>query len=882
MAAKKSKAAMLAPNAPRAGPSSGSPGNLNPNTDAARANTQQFTNKSKRKNRKAKKSAADSDANPGNAQGTRAGNLEEATKADLKKDSKDDPKLMDAHWEDKKIVPTKKSSEKPIRREPLIVNGMDRRSRESQMSGSSQTNGHANNTGNARGDGAALENNFGSYSLTLPCIRSEPNESIATEHRQDNRPSRPPPGIDNYNSRPSGYHVSRFSFSQNSSGSRQDNFAGRHVAQQPPQTGYITPEGTIFGGHIDSEGSSPTHSNPAGFHGGPPFSTYPISHTHGGPTYSPTPGWNEYSNPFHGSQEPREIVPGYRPVPRNAYGQLLCMPNNGYSYPHMAGSPSPPYAPGQGYDPYFAGTHGPYGNGNWPGHHHTNSLQHGSVQSYQEPLAVEEPQPHLVKSVGSGHSSERQSILGDSTVMNVEATPTEHRLNSGLNDVIKPVSDTSAMVQNFTLMETPVSSAGASRPSIDEIGPDRIANLYHLDGLPGQLLDAFQTGLWADYQMVLESATNKFLPIIFPIHAVVVSRSPRLNALLKTPSVNATRTIRVIAESSFHQPAAVETCLRHLYGLPILTQYQLTCLLLLSFSSNENGSLPSTSKRSQLDLALCYMVTGNFLCMPEITNRGYELAKDLINWDTLERVMEFGLDPHSFAIDVLSDRVATPNSVSQGTSYRDDGTESSTLRSDTSSMGIAGKLVIGAFEFIADNIPSNFKLDTEAHVAQMRDRIPCNPEGLRGTLLSNPRLAAVKFGDFESLNDRRPSYECTIISTIFLALPFGYLSKLFHYMKAMSVLNHNLAEEIVTERERRRIRILRARKINGDSEYKIDEVKSAEKSSLGWEESIRTDHGKSVNVTLARTWTGIDYSGTTRRRSSHVSSPHGSPRPRKS
>lgn len=693
---------------------------------------------------------------------------------------------------------------------------------------------------------------------------------------QNNLPPRPPPGIDNYRSRPSRYNVSQSSFSQNSSGSRQNNFAGRYAAQQPPQTGYTTPGDITFGGHIDSVGSSPTHSNLADFHGGPPFSTYPISHTHGGPTYSPPPGWNGYSNPFHGSQEPREFVPGYPPVPRDAYGQPLYMPPYGHAYPPMAGIPSPPYAPSQDYGPYSSGTNGLYGNGNWPRHHPTHSIQHGSVQSHQGHFAVEQPQ---TGSVGSDHSSERQSFLGDSTIMNVETTPTEYRLNPGSNNENKDVSGQSAMVQDVSPMDTCVSSPGASRFSTDGMGSDRIGNLNHLDGLPGQLLVAFQTCNWADYQMVLESATNKFLPITFPIHAVVVSRSPRLNALLKAPSVTATRTIRVIAESSFLQPTAVETCLRHLYGLPILTQHQLACLPLLSFGSNEHGSQPSTSTLSQMDLALCYMVTGNFLSMPEITNRGFELAKNLIHWDTLERVMKFGLDPHSFAIDVLGDRFATPNSFSQDTSYRDDGTESSTLRSDTSSMEIAGKLVMAAFEFIADNMPSNFQLDTEAHVAQMPDRIPCNPEDLRGTVLSNPHLAAVKFGDFESLNDRRPSYESTVISTIFLALPFGYLSELFDGMKSKSAFNHKLAEEIVTERERRRIRILRARKINGDSESKNDEVKSAETSPLGWEESIRAVNNKDVDVTFTRTWTGLDYSGTTKRR---VSSPCGSSRSRKS
>lgn len=162
MAAKKSKSAMLASNATRAGSSSSGPtGKVTPNTNATQANTQQFTNKSKRKSKKGKKPNAGSDADPGNASGNRAENPKEATKVDPKKDSKHGPKSKDAHGESKKVVPTEKNAEKSIRSEPFIVNGMDRRSKESQMSGS-QINSHANNTTNARDHSAALPNNFGS------------------------------------------------------------------------------------------------------------------------------------------------------------------------------------------------------------------------------------------------------------------------------------------------------------------------------------------------------------------------------------------------------------------------------------------------------------------------------------------------------------------------------------------------------------------------------------------------------------------------------------------------------------------------------------------------------------------------------------------------
>ena len=866
MAAKKSKSARPAPNASQAGSSSSrSTGNVTPSTDATQANTQQFTNKSKRKSKKSKKPATGNDAGPGNAkEPTKEAPVMVDPKYGSKDDPKpkDDPKFRDTYKGNKKATTAEKNSEKPIRSEPFIVNGMDRQTRQRQMSGSG-TNNHANNTGSFQGHGATLSNISSKHYFNPPCLYSRSDQLCATEPLQNNLTMKPPARNANYHSRLSSYNISS-SFTPNSSGSRRNNFAGPNAAQPRPRTGYLTPGGIIFG-HVDSHGSQAAPPNPAGFHAssGPSFPTYPVPTNHGGSMYSAAPSWNEISNPFHSTRDPAEFHPGYPPVSHDSYGQPLYMPPYGYPYPHMAGIPSPPYDHNQDYDPYSStGTPATYSNEHWSGHHHTSSIQHAPVQSHYGELA-EQPQP-LSAGVGSGYSSERQSIMGDKTITNFGVAQTENSLNPGSNAGNRPVPDTSAVALEVTPTETRVSSPGAGGSLEDGTVSNRTGNLDYLPGLPGQLLDAFQSGNWADYQLVLESASNQFLPITFPIHAVVVSRSPRLDALLRTPSIAASRTIRLVAGDSFLQPAAVETCLRHLYGLPILTQNQLTCLPLLPSGPNEHGTLPSTSNLSQMDLALCYIVTGNFLSMPEVTNRGFELAKNLIHWDTLERIMKFVLDPHSFAIETLGERASTPNSVCQGTSYREDGTESSTLQSESSGQE-TGKLMMAAFEFIADNLPSDFQLDTESHVVQMPDRIPYNPEDLRGTVRSNPRLATVKFGDFEPLNGRKTSHENTIISAILVALPFGYLSELFGIMKTKSVLSPKLAEEVVTEREKRRTRILRARKLNGDREYKNDEVKSAKASPLGWEESLQArGNCEEAGVTLIRTWTDFNYSRTTK------------------
>ncbi|KAK2765198.1 hypothetical protein FQN54_008897 [Arachnomyces sp. PD_36] len=891
MVSKKTKSARLASSTPRPGSScsrSASTGN-DPSQDApAQANAQAFPkNKSKRRNKKPNKPAVGSDADPEKTPESRTHTSKDgrqtAPKADHKELSKSDSGSNDVNMKQKKSCTTEnpevpiplktnveKTVKKPMRGEPFIVNGIDRRSRESQMS-ASQTNSYASSVDNFQETGAAWPNGSGSHSLALTYTLGNTDEynSTTIEPYQNALPALAPSRAQTHQTRPSSLSASSTSFSPIFSGSQHHDYVGRpHTAQQPPRGGYFNPGGVIFGGHFDSGESSPHHPDVVGPHSqAGAFPAHPVPHTHEVSTYPMDPRWNALDNSLNEVRGPGQFMPPeYPSVPHNEYGQPLYMPPYGYGYPPTTGILSPPLVSHQNFHQHpYSSSRSPvrYEDGNWLGHHPRHSMYHESVQSQGEKITVE---PHLpFSSMGSNASPNSASQIAsvDANFTNPEDFQTEQRDEYPPESVKNPDLGSTATAFQASVVEAAAPVPNTVPSLVEEMAPVHIEDRSRPDGLTGQLLDAFQTGNWADYQMVLESATDKFVPITFPLHAVVVSRSPRLNALLKTVGVS--RIIRVVAEGEFLQPAAVETGLRHLYGHPLLTQQDLTCVPLFPLDM-----LPPASKAAQMDLALCYMVTGNFFLMPEIADQGLELAKSLMDWDTLERVMEFGTAPERFAIE--DGRAASPNSLSQRADSHDDTADTSTMRSDGSCLDTTGKLMMAAFEYIASNLPANFQLDTEAHVRQMPDRLPCNPEDLRGTVLSNPDLADVKFGDFASLNERKPSRESTIVSGILLALPYSYIIHLFAVMRGKSVLSRGLADEIVVERERRRIRILRSRSINRDSEPTGDRVGLEDTNALGWEERTRTPFvDGSGGASLTRSWTGLDYVGTIRRGRSRVS-----------
>jgi hypothetical protein len=260
-----------------------------------------------------------------------------------------------------------------------------------------------------------------------------------------------------------------------------------------------------------------------------------------------------------------------------------------------------------------------------------------------------------------------------------------------------------------------------------------------------------------------------------------------------------------------------------------------------------------------MDFALCYAASGAFLVNYGILRTGMDLAEHALHWENLETAFRFGLAPGSFAIvshDAVIPSPARPNgSENNDNSEHDDGIPNGsaptysyhspyTLNHEFDEIW-APKMLHGALEFVVDNFPPDFKLDTEAQPTVMPDRFPEVPGVTRAY------VSALKFGQFSASAHSR---ESTLLSAILLSLPFKSLRKLFTHMRAKRRLPQKIAEDIVAERERRRTRALRVFKAER-GEAACDDTSLPE--ALGWEESVQVSDGTSYGpITLVTIWRG--------------------------
>ncbi|KAL1956473.1 hypothetical protein VTO42DRAFT_7271 [Malbranchea cinnamomea] len=568
--------------------------------------------------------------------------------------------------------------------------------------------------------------------------------------------------------------------------------------------------GIVFGNHVDSTGT----------------------------TRSPTPGQRGF-HPFH--------QPPLQPY-NHPYQFILAHPNYLTTYPYalygaheLSGMMVPP-----GYPPE---RHAPYGYSPYMPPNYVNPPYDAdpNEQGLSEVTAncAESLQGRCVADVEGG-DRESQTVHGSGA----EITP-----STNLRRINSRVKDEAALDKAFSIANSLVHTADE-----DDMEP-----------LTSFLLRAFKSGDYADYQILLDSSVNRFCAISFLAHGIFLSRSLSLRIRLQTMQrYGYPNLLRVCAGNSFVQPKAFELALLNLYGLPLVDQNQLESQSFLSLgyecnSGEVEGNIPSNYK-SRMDFALCYAASGAFMSNKSILQRGIELATDAINWETIETALRFGLGASSFAL-LCPDEIASQpynsevlenGSIDGQGSVRSDSSpaDSSQISPHLSSYTLNHELVeVGAprvlhksLEFVAENIPFDFELDCEARSTVMPDRL-AESSGLASSYIST-----VKFGDFTPPSGNYGP-ETTIASAILLSLPFRKLRKLFKFMWSKGKLTDILAEAVISERERRRVRAVRA--FTSKAPDKPSNCPFAE--VLGWEESVKVSEDKTQygRISIVRSWQGF-------------------------
>ncbi|KAF9773758.1 hypothetical protein IL306_008386 [Fusarium sp. DS 682] len=398
--------------------------------------------------------------------------------------------------------------------------------------------------------------------------------------------------------------------------------------------------------------------------------------------------------------------------------------------------------------------------------------------------------------------------------------------------------------------------------------PHMMSAMDDADGLIGHLLQQFGSPEFADCVLELRY-TDERAPVRIPGHRVLFSRSAEIaNAISKqlsqpNPNVPSLPTIVLETKSKWIRSESFYMTAQRLYGMPL-------------FSPPPETMKQAAAEVKQLmelfEFALSYAAAGHLLRWDPVTRRGCEIAMQLLNWQTVEKALEFALEDH-----------------------RDEGSY------DMFKYGDGSRIILNEIvSFIAGNIHPTFKIDTSVTDPSNYARLPQTaltssattrklspPPIARGTSVHlgkgkgrlSQQISGIQFGDL-SLTDGKvsPASDASgasqqrtpfnaVLSRILLNLPFDTLKALLEtatnkgsqWPNAEAI--YRVVKDTIAERERRRLQIVELVKTRRITAWAVitQQLSSPEPryvglwSALGWREEI-LPFGPSESPALGRTW----------------------------
>ncbi|KAL9639846.1 MAG: hypothetical protein Q9164_000666 [Protoblastenia rupestris] len=349
--------------------------------------------------------------------------------------------------------------------------------------------------------------------------------------------------------------------------------------------------------------------------------------------------------------------------------------------------------------------------------------------------------------------------------------------------------------------------------------------------LPSHVLKNFNLGTFADCRLLMTHEHDRFAPARFSLHSLLLAQSPKLRSFLANGhysyDFDGLKLVRLRFSDRFITPVALEAALRVCYGEPVT-----------SFTgSNAKSQMP----RTKADFSACWMkesiaftAAGVLLQLHDVVLRGLEIAGKIINWENLEHAISFALEgaahrKHSASASVI------PNGIVRCSYDSETSTTTTILTPDTSqastdrshdSRGIANGLsptssppalsVYGAddllfrcLRFLGSHLPNSWQFDPTAQPLAHVDRLPVTAESR--SPLAKSRLSKIQFGDLPTELAIKASSRDVFVSSIVLSVPFSTLQSLV-LMEGQLIKQH--IYQIIEERERRRMIVVRSRSVN--------------------------------------------------------------------
>ena len=357
------------------------------------------------------------------------------------------------------------------------------------------------------------------------------------------------------------------------------------------------------------------------------------------------------------------------------------------------------------------------------------------------------------------------------------------------------------------------------------------------DGLLAYLGTQFADAELADYVLELRYSDDRAPPVRIPGHNLLFARSPYLKTLMKAQSRESNdltiKPLFIESDDRFLRSDGFWMAVQRLYGGPLL-DLGAAAMHHLPRSARQTSPMPGTPA-DRFDLALGYAAAGCILQVPPVINRGIEIASLLINWDTIEKALDFALDggvDAQWTYHTKTDQVSCPSTYGPATNM----------------------LIFSALTFIVTSFPPNFELDTSVGEPAYNRRLPIIPQDRSSVL--NPRLSLIKFGDHPSEDSVRsePSSIQVTLSKILVNLPFHLLKFVLESPRlgnvegwANNTLRQKAMHTVIEEREKRRLKVLASPHVPGKTDDQFDDT-------VRWREAIDPHGGHEGTPVLTRNW----------------------------
>ena len=361
------------------------------------------------------------------------------------------------------------------------------------------------------------------------------------------------------------------------------------------------------------------------------------------------------------------------------------------------------------------------------------------------------------------------------------------------------------------------------------------ATVDHLDGLVNYVQAQFADSELADYTLELRYSDDRAEPVRIPGHGLIFGRSPTLKSLMKTQGqvnngdVLTGKSLLIESDDRFLRSDGFWMALQRLYGGPLL-DIGTPAMQHLPRTSQQSYPMPGTAA-DRCDLGLGYAAAGHILQIPPVINRGAEIAGHFVNWDTIEKALDFALDG---GVDTQWTYGAQPEQARPVSTY-----------------GPAVNIIIyGALNFVVSAFPPNFELDTSVGDPVTNRRLPVTLEDRP----SNSRLSFIKFGDHpseETVKLESRASVTTILSKLLLNLPFHLLKYILESPRLGNVegwastnLRLKVMHSVIEEREKRRIKVSSCAHVS-QSRGRFDD-------NIRWQEAVDPRSGHDGSPVLTR------------------------------